>query len=389
MTLRTVARVAITAGIVAVSAVAAVAPAHAATEELKGKKYVALGDSFASGYGLPPYAATPSPACAQSDDNVAHRIARTYGLDLVDVSCAGATISNVVDTPQSVPGGTVPAQLDALTADTAVVSLMIGGNDVGFTELAGCLADSPQGPLLSQAGPDCKSGLGDLPLLIQTAIAPAYDALFAAIKQKAPNAEIILLGYPALAPTDENTPATGCFSSAFGTPLPTDAYPFTDVDRGFFAQVSAALDAAQKAAAERNNARFVSNLAASDTHTPCAGNAESYLNGVTLTSISPLAGADGALHPNAAGVAFLEAQLAAALDAAFPAAPPAGNGGGGAAVPAPTTPAGTTTSAHNPTTELAATGAELVPLAAAGALILALGVALTVARRSRAGDMRG
>jgi hypothetical protein len=81
--MKTLAGAAISLGIAALSAVAAVAPAHAASDGLAGKKYVALGDSFASGYGLPPYTSTPAAGCARSADNAAHRVAQTYGLDLV------------------------------------------------------------------------------------------------------------------------------------------------------------------------------------------------------------------------------------------------------------------------------------------------------------------
>jgi len=392
MTLRTVARIASIAAVAAVSVVATIAPAHAATDTLTGKKYVALGDSFASGYGLQPYTGTAG--CGQSADNYAHRIAQTYGLDLTDVSCAGALFGNVVDTAQAIPGGgTVPPQLDAVTADTAVISVMIGGNDALFTQLAQCAANAPGGPLLSSPTvPNCKTTLGDLPLLIQATIGQAYDNLFAAIKQKAPNAEIVLLGYPALSPTDGNTPAGGCFSSVIGTgvpPLPTNAFPFTDVDRGFIAEVSATLDAAEKAAAERNGVRFVSTLAATDTHTPCAGTSDPYVNGVTLTSLTPPAITEGSLHPNAAGVAFLEAQLAAALDAAFPATPtdpgdggtqPPATGGTGGSTPPPAT----TVAATGATAQLAATGSEPAPLVAAAALILGLGLTLLIARRRNA-----
>lgn len=384
MTPRIVARVTAIACIAVATAVATSAPAHASTAALAGKEYVALGDSFASGYGLPPYSTTPAPGCGQSADNVPHRVARTYGLQLTDATCAGATIGNVVGTAQQVPGGTVPPQLDALTADTAVVSVMVGGNDAGFVQLAGCVAASPQGPLLqSPSVANCASQLGDLPRLIETSVAPLYDAMFAAIRQKAPNAEIIMLGYPSLAPTDATAPDAGCFSSALGNgapPLPANTFPFTEVDRAFIAAVSAALDSAQQAAAGRNGARFVSTLAASDAHTPCAGTTDPYLNGVSLTSLSPPAVAEGAMHPNSAGQAFLESQLAAALEAAFPVSPPTA---GGEDARQPETGAATSTAATGATTELAATGVDLAALSAPAALIVVLGLAMVVLVRKR------
>ena len=390
MPLLSISRAVAITGVAIAAVLGSIAPAHATTDSLTGKKYVALGDSYASGYGLPPYNATPSLGCGQSVDDVPHRIAQTYGLALTDVTCAGAGIPNVLSTPQTVAGGaTVPAQLNAVTPDTAVVSIMIGGNDLGFTTvLPGCAANSPQGPLLQFPVANCQMKYGStLTSLLQTTISPAYDALLAAIRQKAPQAKIILLGYPALAPTDANTPVGGCFASALGAPLPQNAFPFTDVDRAYIAGLSAALDETERDAAARNGVTFVSNLAATDAHTPCAGNPDSYLNGVSLTSVAPPAIAEGALHPNAAGVDFLEAQLATALDAAFPATPPAtGDGDGATAAPSPVEP---DTQAAAPASagsanELAATGSDQLPLAAGAVLVLALGAGLiTVAQRRK------
>lgn len=371
-----------------VTTMAATSPANAATteEQLAGKRYVALGDSYAAGFGLPPYSATPAAGCAQSADSIARRIADSAALDLTDVSCTGATIANVVSIPQTVPGATVPVQLDAVSSDTALVTLTIGGNDAGFsTVLPGCAAASPAGPLLQDpASPSCAAKYGNqLGAAIQGAVAPALDAVLAGIRLKAPDAKIVLLGYPALAPTDANTPGGGCFSSALGTgqpPLPENAFPFTDADRPFIASLSAQLDAVQAAAAQRNGVTFVSVLDETDAHTPCAATATPYLNGITLQSIAPPTLAAGALHPNSAGAAFLAGRLHAAIAQLFPpttdpapTAPVASPTGGAAATPS--------TSATGSTAQLAATGAEALPAALLGVVALLLGGALLVVRR--------
>ncbi|MGO4299214.1 SGNH/GDSL hydrolase family protein [Leifsonia sp. RAF41] len=360
-----------------------------ASEQLSGKRYVALGDSYAAGYGLPPYAATPAPGCLQSADSIAHRIAATYGLDLSDVSCTGATIANVVSSPQTVAGATVPVQLDAVTNDTTLVTVTIGGNDSRFSSvLSSCVAASPAGPLLQDpTAANCAAQYGSqLGGAIQGVVEPALDGMLAAIRQKAPDAAIIVLGYPALAPSDAAVPAAGCFSSALGTgvpPLPQNAFPFTEVDRSYFAGLSAQLDAAQRASAARNGATFVSVLEASDTHSPCTGSPEPYLNGVTLRSLTPPTLAEGAMHPNAAGASFLTAQLSAAIDEAFPetaAGPTAGQ-------TPPATPVGADSSAiasaTGPTGELAATGTDVASATVIGLLALVTGSAALMARRRR------
>ena len=100
-----------------------------------GAKYVAMGSSFAAGPGVGRPAETPSSRCARSADNYAQQLARKHRLHLIDVSCSGATTADVLG-----PSQDLPAQIDALAPDTALVTVTIGGNDVGF--IAGLLAGS-------------------------------------------------------------------------------------------------------------------------------------------------------------------------------------------------------------------------------------------------------
>lgn len=97
-----------------------------------GAKYVAMGSSYAAGPGVGEPAETPGSRCGRSADNYAHQLARKRMLDLDDVSCGGATTADVLG-----PSHGLPAQVDALTPDTALVTVTIGGNDVGF--IAGLL----------------------------------------------------------------------------------------------------------------------------------------------------------------------------------------------------------------------------------------------------------
>ena len=88
--------------------------------------YDALGDSYASGYGVPPYA-----ECGRSQSAYAVQLDGRQRLRLDDfVACAGATTTSLVT------GG----QLAALDADTDLVTLTIGGNDIGWSSaVAACL----------------------------------------------------------------------------------------------------------------------------------------------------------------------------------------------------------------------------------------------------------
>ena len=68
------------------------------------------------------------PPAGRSGNNYAHLVAAELGLDLVDVSYSGATTAHLLDTRQD----DAPPQLDALTPDTALVTITCGGNDLEY-----------------------------------------------------------------------------------------------------------------------------------------------------------------------------------------------------------------------------------------------------------------
>src|SRR3954451_11241461 len=123
--------------LVALGLLAAAAPATASADS-----YVALGDSYVAGPAIPlpikPW------GCIKSDHNYAHLAAPKLGLDLRDPSCSGAETGDMTAT-QGVWPDPNPPQFNALAADTTVVTLGIGGNDIGFSSLAqDCFSSSPQ-----------------------------------------------------------------------------------------------------------------------------------------------------------------------------------------------------------------------------------------------------
>src|SRR3954466_11117928 len=95
--------------------------------------YVSLGDSYVAGPVIPlqvkPW------GCLKSDHNYAHLSAPKLGLYLSDPSCSGAETEDMAGT-QGVWPDPNPPQFDALGADTTLVSLGIGGNDIGFSSPA-------------------------------------------------------------------------------------------------------------------------------------------------------------------------------------------------------------------------------------------------------------
>jgi lysophospholipase L1-like esterase len=93
-----------------------------------GSRYVAMGSSFAAGPGIAPRAPASPRRAGRSSGNYAHLVARALGVDLNDVTYSGATTSDIL-APSAVGQ---PAQLDAVTPDTRLVTITAGGNDVGF-----------------------------------------------------------------------------------------------------------------------------------------------------------------------------------------------------------------------------------------------------------------
>jgi lysophospholipase L1-like esterase len=103
-----------------------------------GSRYVAMGSSFAAGPGLPSRVPGSPRRAGRSTGNYAHLVARALSLDLHDVTFSGATTGDILG--PSAAGQ--PAQVDALTPDTALVTITAGGNDVGWDYVAASAASA-------------------------------------------------------------------------------------------------------------------------------------------------------------------------------------------------------------------------------------------------------
>jgi lysophospholipase L1-like esterase len=400
----------------AAAAVSAAPAADAPAPDHSGLQYVALGDSYSAGYGLDPYSfTTPADGCFQADANYPKLVAATLGLTLDDRTCSGAVTANIRDTPQrTLTGeGTAPVQSEFLSADTDLVTVTIGGNDLGFADVAAaCVALSPTGPVLGSGFDTCAEYYNPVPEVdlladrIDDVVTPALAETFALIAEKAPNAQVIVVGYPAIAPNAANVPQGGCFSPAItsdGPPYPANAFPYTARDTTYLHDTEGKLDAAIRTQAELAGAHYIPTMAETDANSACQTNGSAYVNGVTILFQAPgthVGGTPtpdpllfvkyGALHPNAAGVGYLadrvtaEARALLAPDpgeeppvteptdppATDPAAPPVDPADPGAAAPA---------GAARPA--LASTGATVLPLALLGGGLVAAALVLLVLRR--------
>ncbi|WP_313544588.1 SGNH/GDSL hydrolase family protein [Leifsonia aquatica] len=135
-------------------------------------RYVALGDSFAAGMG----GGGEAGKCRSSSASYPSVFTRESGVDLiVNAACSGATTSDLLRT-----------QLISLDDRTDLVTVSIGGNDLGVAAIA---ADCAAGKAAS-----CRSQLTSALSLLNVLperLATVYDA----IVQAAPNARIVVTGY--------------------------------------------------------------------------------------------------------------------------------------------------------------------------------------------------
>ncbi|HEX2577907.1 MAG TPA: SGNH/GDSL hydrolase family protein [Aquihabitans sp.] len=243
--------------------------------------YVALGDSYVSGPLILNQTGTPY-GCLRSDRNYPSRVRPTIRVTKFrDVSCSGAQTDDMF-APQSVtPGPANPPQLDALDRQTKVVTLGIGGNDIGFTDIVVNCATS----LPLSAG--CKGdyvhdGRDELSEAI-AATAPKVDRVLAAIKARAPRATTFLVGYPTVLPET----GTGCY------PL----VPVLGSDVVYLRAKVKELNAMLQARAAAAGVTYVDIATPSIGHDFCQLPGKKWVEGLVPT-------ADAApVHPNAAGMA--------------------------------------------------------------------------------------
>lgn len=178
--------------------------------------YVALGDSYAAGYGLPQQDALPGMAaqlCARSSqaypELVAAQERTASSFDFV--ACSGAITTDIVKSQALYGGATAAPQEDALSPRTHVVTLTIGGNDVGFGDAAYCL-QAPETPGCADLGariqaalyalslPDTNSpGISILdPLSGTTVVVTPLATILADIHRRSPQAQVFVSNYPVL-----------------------------------------------------------------------------------------------------------------------------------------------------------------------------------------------
>ena len=185
----------------AIAAVVAMAAACFLSGCQPSESYVSLGDSYTAGPAITPQDLAV-PGCLRSDANYPSLVAPDLGLPAFrDVSCSGAQTKDMTQ-PQDVdPDPDNPPQLDALDGHTTVVTLGIGGNDIGFTDIAKKCGELG---LQDPTGSPCKTfynrtGSDEIAARI-AALAPKLRAVLDRIDRRSPDAKVFVIGYPAILP---------------------------------------------------------------------------------------------------------------------------------------------------------------------------------------------
>ncbi|MGW0860140.1 SGNH/GDSL hydrolase family protein [Streptomyces sp. NPDC002690] len=272
----------------AVFAPAGTAAANTVSETRHRVDLVALGDSYASAPLVPTQV---DPTCLRSSQNYPSLVAQSRSAALTDVTCSGAT---TVDMTASQAEGVAP-QLDALDRGTDLVTVTIGGNDIGFSTVLGTCAQLTSG---DPAGTPCRThftaGGSDQVSDAIAATGPKVARVLRGIHQRAPHARVVVVGYPDLFPED----GVGCTGKT--VPLAAGDFPWLR-DR------EKELNSMLARQAHRNGAQYVDTYTPTIGHDLCTPTGPRWIE--TFAPETPAA----PLHPNASG----ESAMATAVESAL------------------------------------------------------------------------
>jgi len=239
--------------------------------------YAALGDSYSAASGVLPVDLS-SPLCLRSTANYPHVLASRTGARLTDVTCGAAQTK---DFTASQYLGVAP-QVNAVTADTDLVTLTIGGNDNG-TFINAILSCGTAGVLSGGQGHPCKDKYGtSFDDAIDANTYPALKKALGSVRAKAPGARVAVLGYPWITPA---TADPSCFAKL----------PIASGDVPYLHAMQAHLNAVVRRAAEETGATYVDFEQASAGHDACQSPGTRWIEPLLFgQNIVPV-------HPNALG----------------------------------------------------------------------------------------
>ena len=142
-------------------------------------RYVALGDSYSSGVGTRSY--TLDSGCQRGVYAYPYLLSQQRpNTTLTFVACGGATTTTLMNT-----------QISSVTSTTNIVTVTIGGNDAGFSDV---ILECAKPALIS----DCAGKVTTAQNFIRNTLPGRLNTVYNAIKTRAPSAKVVVLGYPRL-----------------------------------------------------------------------------------------------------------------------------------------------------------------------------------------------
>lgn len=258
---------------------------------------VALGDSFASGPLVPVQYEQPW-GCLRSSNNYAHQVARELDLALTDVTCSGASTKHMWEThgvsPEEEfaeygseygyaghPGN--PPQLDALHEKTDVVTLQIGGNDIGFGGLATTCGEG------AIRGPGCREAVeAEKPFDRIIATGPKIRAVLEEIHRRSPKAKIYVLGY------------SGIFK--IGPVARCEAMGVDEEDAQYLRSIQETLNGMIESVANESDRTYSAAATYVDVYWPSAGHTACDLPAIRWVEPIVPVNAAAPVHPNLGGM---------------------------------------------------------------------------------------
>jgi lysophospholipase L1-like esterase len=231
-------------------------------------QYVALGDSYSSGVGTRVFY-EESGSCKRSPDAYGPKVATAKGYTLSFQACSGAKTTDVNAN-----------QLGTLSSSTALVTITIGGNDAGFSNvIINCALYYFT----------CGSAVSEANSFITSKLPALLEATYKKIREKASTAKVVVIGYPKLF-TKEGATCNANF--------------LTSSNEKKLNETAEKLDATIKSRAEASKFTFVNPTAPFEAHEVCSSS--EWLNGQSL----PL---EESYDPNVSGQSELTTLVEGAL----------------------------------------------------------------------------
>ncbi|WP_019630638.1 SGNH/GDSL hydrolase family protein [Actinomadura atramentaria] len=252
--------------------------------------YVALGDSYSAGVGAEATVADQNPLarCHRTSKAYYHAVAAAFPFKGGGFyACSGATVNDVLHGRFG-----EPPQIGRVDANTTLVTLSIGGNDIGFSKIiAGCVVKLPWSGSCTKQGGDIARRMAAL----RTALPDLLDQ----ITDRAPRARVLVMGYPH-AFSEVNGAAGDNISVAEQRWLNAQTHDLNEIIKQAAVEADDRVDAAGGA----GSVEFVDAYGAFAGHE--AGSGDPYMNGLAV-NLSALEAEPRSFHPTARGQQALAA----------------------------------------------------------------------------------